>query len=84
MSARPDVVLWIETESSSGTIRKAFPVIKREGVVTKHMASSGAGSTASAGPDAGEGAPRRMRADAQRNIDSLLEAAKVVFGTSGL
>lgn len=29
-------------------------------------------------------APRRMRADAQRNIDSLLEAAKKVFGTSGV
>ena len=31
-----------------------------------------------------ERAPRRLRADAQRNIDSLLEAAKVVFGTSGV
>jgi len=29
-------------------------------------------------------APRRLRADAQRNIDSLLEAAKDVFGTSGV
>jgi AcrR family transcriptional regulator len=29
-------------------------------------------------------APRRLRADAQRNIDSLLEAAKKVFGTSGV
>jgi AcrR family transcriptional regulator len=28
--------------------------------------------------------PRRLRADAQRNIDSLLEAAKAVFGTSGV
>jgi AcrR family transcriptional regulator len=28
--------------------------------------------------------PRRLRADAQRNIDSLLEAAKKVFGTSGV
>jgi AcrR family transcriptional regulator len=27
---------------------------------------------------------RRLRADAQRNIDSLLEAAKAVFGTSGV
>lgn len=31
-----------------------------------------------------ERAPRRLRADAQRNIDSLLEAAKAVFGTSGV
>lgn len=30
------------------------------------------------------GAPRRLRADAQRNIDSLLEAAKTVFGTAGV
>ncbi|WP_226899575.1 TetR/AcrR family transcriptional regulator [Nonomuraea phyllanthi] len=29
-------------------------------------------------------APRRLRADAQRNVDSLLEAAKAVFGTSGV
>jgi AcrR family transcriptional regulator len=29
-------------------------------------------------------APRRLRADAQRNIDSLLEAAKAVFGSSGV
>jgi AcrR family transcriptional regulator len=28
--------------------------------------------------------PRRRRADAQRNSDSLLEAAKTVFGTSGV
>jgi AcrR family transcriptional regulator len=29
-------------------------------------------------------APRRLRADAQRNIGALLEAAKAVFGTSGV
>lgn len=29
-------------------------------------------------------APRRLRADAQRNVDSLLEAAKAVFDTSGV
>ena len=37
-----------------------------------------------AGPGAPERAPRRLRADAQRNIDSLLAAAKAVFGTSGV
>jgi AcrR family transcriptional regulator len=31
-----------------------------------------------------ERAPRRLRADAVRNIDSLLEAAKSVFATSGV
>jgi AcrR family transcriptional regulator len=29
-------------------------------------------------------APRRLRADAKRNVDALLEAAKAVFGTSGV
>jgi AcrR family transcriptional regulator len=29
-------------------------------------------------------APRRLRADAARNVDSLLEAAKAVFATSGV
>jgi AcrR family transcriptional regulator len=29
-------------------------------------------------------APRRLRADAQRNVDSLLEAAKAVFASSGV
>ena len=31
-----------------------------------------------------ERTPRRVRADAQRNIDSLLESAKAVFATSGV
>jgi AcrR family transcriptional regulator len=31
-----------------------------------------------------ETAPRRLRVDAQRNIDSLLEAAKTVFAASGV
>jgi len=34
--------------------------------------------------DAPERAPRRRRADAQRNLGSLLDAAKTVFGTSGV
>jgi AcrR family transcriptional regulator len=29
-------------------------------------------------------APRRRRADAQRNVDALLEAARTVFDTSGV
>jgi AcrR family transcriptional regulator len=52
--------------------------------VTEDTAPTGAGSTGSADPAAPERAPRRLRADAQRNIDSLLEAAKAVFGTSGV
>ena len=34
--------------------------------------------------DAGLGKPRRVRADAQRNIDSLLQSAKAVFASSGV
>ena len=47
--------------------------------MTKHTAPT---SSDSGGP--GARAPRRLRADAQRNSDSLLEAAKTVFGTSGV
>ncbi|WP_432824563.1 TetR/AcrR family transcriptional regulator [Dactylosporangium sp. CA-092794] len=36
------------------------------------------------GPAARERAPRRLRVDAQRNVGSLLEAAKTVFATSGV
>ena len=35
-------------------------------------------------PGAAERGPRRLRADAKRNIDSLLEAAKAVFATLGV
>jgi AcrR family transcriptional regulator len=31
-----------------------------------------------------ERAPRRLRVDAQRNLDTLVEAAKTVFGTTGV
>jgi AcrR family transcriptional regulator len=46
--------------------------------------ASPAGPAGPAGPGAVEPPPRRLRADAQRNIDSLLEAAKAVFVTSGV
>ena len=52
--------------------------------MTENTAPTGADSTGSAGPGALEHAPRRLRADAQRNSDSLLDAAKAVFGTSGV
>jgi AcrR family transcriptional regulator len=48
------------------------------------MAPTGVDSTGSPGPGAVERAPRRLRADARRNIDALLEAAKAVFDTSGV
>ena len=46
--------------------------------------SSAAGPAGSAALGAPERAPRALRADAQRNIGSLLAAAKAVFGTSGV
>jgi AcrR family transcriptional regulator len=56
--------------------------------VTQDTAPAGASSAGPAGRAARRAAlepvPRRLRADAQRNIESLLEAAKAVFGTSGV
>jgi AcrR family transcriptional regulator len=52
--------------------------------VTQNTAMPGVEPAGSAGPGAPERSPRRLRADAQRNIDSLLEAAKTVFGASGV
>jgi AcrR family transcriptional regulator len=52
--------------------------------MTNNTAPAGSDSAGSAGLAARERAPRRLRADAQRNIDSLLEAAKAVFSTSGV
>jgi AcrR family transcriptional regulator len=50
-------------------------------VVTKNTPPPG---TALAGSREGERAPRQLRADAQRNSGSLLEAAKTVFATTGV
>ena len=52
--------------------------------MTENRASSAARPPGAAAPGAPERAARRLRADAQRNIGSLLEAAKAVFGTSGV
>ena len=50
--------------------------------MTENTAPTDADATGFAGP--GARAPRRLRADAQRNIDALLDAAKAAFGTSGV
>jgi AcrR family transcriptional regulator len=52
--------------------------------VAENTVPAGVDSTGSAGPGALDRAPRRLRADAQRNIDSLLEAAKTVFAAAGV
>jgi AcrR family transcriptional regulator len=52
--------------------------------VTENAASPEASLAGSAGPGVPLRAPRVLRADAQRNIGSLLEAAKAVFATGGV
>jgi AcrR family transcriptional regulator len=52
--------------------------------VTKNTAPTGIEGAGSADPGTLEGTPRRRRADAQSNIESLLEAAKAVFGQTGV
>ena len=52
--------------------------------MTENPAPARVDSTSSAGPGAPDRAPRRLRADAVRNIDSLLQAAKTVFTTAGV
>jgi AcrR family transcriptional regulator len=52
--------------------------------LTQNTAPNGAGSPSPAIPPALERPSRRLRADAQRNLDGLLEAAKAVFATSGV
>jgi AcrR family transcriptional regulator len=49
--------------------------------MTENVASPHFGPAA---PGLSERAPRALRADAQRNIGSLLEAAKAVFATAGV
>jgi Bacterial regulatory proteins, tetR family. len=62
----------------------AFRKRERRSVVTENGVPTGGHSTGSAGPGAPARGGRRLRADAQRNIDSLLEAAKAVFASSGV
>jgi AcrR family transcriptional regulator len=52
-------------------------------VVSANRTQAGLSSSGSAKPDVGEPAPRR-RADARRNVDALIEAARTVFATSGV
>ena len=52
--------------------------------MTEITAPTGADKAGASGLGALDRAPRRLRVDAQRNIDSLLEAAKAAFSTSGV
>ena len=51
--------------------------------MTQHTTQSGAPPSGSWDPGAG-GPARRRRADARRNVDALIEAARTVFATSGV
>lgn len=46
--------------------------------------TAAAAAEPTAAPAEPAAAPRRLRSDAQRNVDALLEAAKAVFATSGV
>ena len=52
--------------------------------MTENPATAKVDSTNSAGPGAPDRPPRRVRVDAQRNTDSLVQAARTVFITSGV
>jgi len=51
--------------------------------VSENKTLAGVSSPGSAKPGVGEPVPRR-RADARRNVDALIEAARTVFATSGV
>src|ERR1700735_5492495 len=55
----------------------------RGDVVSQDKTLAAVSSPGSAKPGAGSAAPRR-RAEARRNVDALIEAAKTVFATSGV
>jgi AcrR family transcriptional regulator len=61
-----------------------FRLSKSGGIVAGNTAPAGTDPASSAAPGSPETPARRLRADAQRNIDSLLQAAKTVFGTTGV
>ena len=52
--------------------------------MTEYTPTTGISPAGPAGSGASERAPRRQRADAQRNTASLLDAAKAVFAASGV
>jgi AcrR family transcriptional regulator len=80
------VLVECRTLNLSGTFFRNYTercsgMANEGGAVTQDTAPA---EGAPAGRGGLERAPRRLRADAQRNIDALLEAAKAVFGTSGV
>src|SRR5271154_6130036 len=75
-----DIVFWTKRNALPELYGKLFRKAS-EGVMTDNTVPTEAGP---AGLGVPERTPRRLRADAQRNIGSLLAAAKAVFGTAGV
>jgi AcrR family transcriptional regulator len=68
----------IEAERSSGLYGTLFHLSSEIVLSHDQLKDPGTGSQPL------EGADRRVRADAQRNLEALLQAAKAVFATSGV
>ena len=66
------------------TIRNVVPEGKRVSRVGEDRTGRNDVPTTPGGPTAPQAPTRRVRSDAQRNIDALLEAAKAVFASSGV
>jgi len=79
-----DVVSSLKRNALPEEYGMAFRKSSAGGVMTENTATTGVSPAGPAGPGAPGRAPRRQRADAQRNTASLLEAAKTVFATSGV
>src|SRR5450631_2085821 len=71
-------VPWHQAETPSVTNRKEFPVSNRRTMAPESARTTGSSTGRSVEPS------RRQRADAMRNVVALVEAAKTVFGGSGV
>jgi AcrR family transcriptional regulator len=77
-------VPWVNRNAFPEVYGISFRLSKSGSLVAKNTAPAEAGPATSAAPGPPERPARRLRADAQRNIESLLQAAKTVFGTAGV
>jgi AcrR family transcriptional regulator len=86
VGTRVDAVRYAKWKSfPQTTIRKVFPVTQAEVMrVPRNRTRAAVSSPGSAQPGESEPATRQRRADARRNVDALIEAARAVFATSGV
>src|SRR5271156_7163608 len=78
---RPAALTWLKRNRIPPIYGTLFRLASRI-VVNDKPQDRGDGQGGDLAPQGG--VDRRVRADAQRNIDALLEAAKAVFGASGV